>query len=226
MGSFKIAFWFFFIVISITLLTGCGKEQKAEISVIVFDVGGVLSKDMIDTKLKDLAASYDLDTDALLSAKSRYRDLADLGEISDAEFWVRILDHFGVRATGEDTEIDSYIVPVEGTLDIARALSGKYRTAILSNDSQEMGALRRRKFGFDSIFDPIVISGYFGVKKPDARIYNILLEKLDTRPEECLFIDNNQGNLDGARSAGIKTILFENAGQLKRELHEFGIEVE
>ena len=180
---------------------------------------------MIDTKLMDLADSYNLDVDSLLGAKSQYRDIADLGEISDSDFWVQILNHFGVQATDEDTEIDSYIVPVDGTLDIARSLSTKYRTAILSNDSKEMGALRRKKFGFDTIFYPIVISGYFGVKKPDSRIYNILLEELGTPAGECLFIDNNQSNLDGARSLGIQTILFESAEQLRRDLLKLGIEV-
>ncbi|MEJ2111366.1 MAG: HAD family phosphatase, partial [Acidobacteriota bacterium] len=214
------------IMITTVLFYSCGEENKAPISVIVFDVGGVLSKDMIDTKLIDLADSYDLDVDSLLSAKSQYRDLADLGEISDSEFWVQILDHFGVQATEEDKEIYSYIVLVDGTLDIARSLSGKYKTAILSNDSKEMGALRRKKFGFDEIFDPIIISGYFGVKKPDAGIYNILLEKLGVPAEECLFIDNNQDNVDGARAAGIQAILFKNSEHLRRELLNHGIEID
>ncbi len=226
MHPFRISVWILLVAVGMFLIQGCGVEDNVSINVIVFDVGGVLSKDMIDTKLIDLADRYDLDVDALLEAKSQYRDLADLGEISDSEFWIRILEHFGVEATDEDTEIDSYIVLVDGTLDIARSLSGKYRTAILSNDSKEMGALRRNKFGFDSLFDPIVISGYFGVKKPDARIYDILLEQLSVPAEECLFIDNNRDNLDGARSAGIQTILFENADQLKEDLIEFGIEVE
>ena len=181
---------------------------------------------MIDTKLIDLAASYDLDVDSLLREKSQYRDLADLGKISDSEFWIQILDHFGIQATEKDTEIDSYIVLVDGTLAIAKSLSEKYPMAILSNDSKEMGALRRKKFGFDEIFNPIVISGYFGVKKPDAEIYKILLDKLNSPAEECLFIDNNQDNIDGAQSVGIQTILFENAEQLRKELLVLGIEVE
>jgi len=226
MHSFKIAIWIIFITVATVLFYGCGEKQRAPISVIVFDVGGVLSKDMIDTKLIDLAITYDLDVDALLNAKSQYRDLADLGEISDGEFWIQILDHFGVQATEEDTEIDSYIVLVEGTLAIARSLSEKYPMAILSNDSKEMGALRRKKFGFDEIFNPIVISGYFGVKKPGAEIYNILLDKLDFPAEECLFIDNNQDNVDGAQLVGIQTILFESTAQLRRELLDLGIEVE
>jgi HAD superfamily hydrolase (TIGR01509 family) len=226
MHPFRILNWIFFVAIATVLFHGCEGDKKVPINVIVFDVGGVLSKDMIDTKLVDLAASYDLDVDSLWGVKSQYRDLADLGKISDSEFWVQILDHFGIQATDGDKEIDSYIVPVEGTLDIARSLSEKYRVAILSNDSKEMGALRRKKFGFDEIFDPIIISGYFGVKKPDAGIYNILLEELEVPAEECLFIDNNLDNVNGARAVGIRTILFENAERLRRELLELGIVVE
>lgn len=226
MHPFKISVLVIFFATATVLFNCCGEEHEVPINTIVFDVGGVLSKDMIDTKLIDLADSYDLHVDALLGAKSKCRDPADLGEISDSEFWNRILDHFGVEATVEDTEIDSYIVLVEGTLDIAKSLSKKYRTAILSNDSKKMGALRRKKFSFDEIFNPIIISGYLGVKKPDARIYDILLEELGTSAEECLFIDNNMDNVDAARSVGIRTIHFKSADQLRKELLELGIDVE
>ena len=226
MHLLKISVLVICFIVTTVLFNCCGEEQEAPINVIVFDVGGVLSKDMIDTKLIDLADFYDLDVDALLGAKSQYRDPSDLGEISDQEFWIQILEHFGVEATVEDSEIDSYIVLVEGTLDIAKSLSKKYRKAILSNDSKEMGALRRKKFSFDEIFNPIVISGYLGVKKPDTRIYDILLEELGTSAEECLFIDNNMDNVDAARSLGIRTILFKSAEQLKKELLELDIDVE
>jgi putative hydrolase of the HAD superfamily len=225
MRPFKFSVCIVFLAAATVLFNDCGTEKKAPINVIVFDVGGVLSKDMIDTKLLDLAASYDLDADALLGVKSQYRDAADLGEISDQEFWIQILDRFGVQATEEDTEIDSYLVPVEGTLAIARSLSGKYRTAILSNDSKEMSSLRRKKFGFDAIFNPIIISGYVGVKKPDGRIYDILMEKIGSPAGECLFIDNNPDNVNAARKAGIRAILFEDAEQLRVELRQLDIEV-
>jgi FMN phosphatase YigB (HAD superfamily) len=88
----------------------------------------------------------------------------------------------------------------------------------LPNDSKEMSSLRRKKFGFDAIFNPIVISGNVGVKKADVRIYKLLLEKLRASAEECLFIDNNPSNIDAAQSLGIRTILFKNAEQLRREL--------
>ena len=100
MHLFKISTCVLLIIITAALFYSCGEEKKPPVNVIVFDVGGVLSKDMIDTKLIDLADSYNLDVDSLLSVKNQYRDRADLGEISDSEFWVQILDHFGVQATG------------------------------------------------------------------------------------------------------------------------------
>lgn len=213
----------FFVVT--TSFGGCGR-RSASISVIVFDVGGVLSKDMIETKLIDLATAHDLDVDALLRVGSEYRERADLGEISDEDFWVQVLDHFDVQATSQDTEIDSYIELVEGTLNIAKALSRTYRTAILSNDSREMSELRRKKFGFDALFNPIIISGNVGVTKPDARIYRILLEELGIPANECLFIDNNLQNVEAARSVGIQAIRFTSAIQLGQTLLELGIRLD
>jgi len=215
------------IALGIVTVPGVGcREPAPPISVIVFDVGGVLSKDMIDTKLIDLAQSYNLDADAVLQAKSRYRDRADLGQISDEEFWRQILDHFDVQATSRDAEIDSYLELVDGTLDIAKTLSERYRTAILSNDSREMAALRRKKFGFDALFDPIVISADVGVKKPDAMIYRHLLDQLGVAASECLFIDNNQDNVDAARAIGMRAVRFETAPQLREALSALGIAVD
>jgi len=60
----------------------------------------------------DLAAFNNLNVISLLSAKSRYRVLANLGEISDSDFRIRILEHSGVKATPKDFAFE----PREGYL--------------------------------------------------------------------------------------------------------------
>jgi HAD superfamily hydrolase (TIGR01509 family) len=222
MHPFKTFLW---IVTFAVFCCGCSDVKRKPISVIAFDVGGVLSSDMIETKLTDLASAYGLDAHSLLEVKNRYRDPADLGTISDKDFWYQILNHFGVKANEKDAEIDSYIVLVEGTMDIAKTLSRKYRIAILSNDSKEMSALRIKKFNFDAIFNPIIISCNFGIKKPDAEIYRILLKELGSPAEDCLFIDNSQTNVDAARALGFQTIVFKNAEQLRKDLLSLGIKL-
>lgn len=213
------------LALALAPLIGC-RDGAPRTSVIVFDVGGVLSKDMIDTKLIDLARAHGLDADAVLAVKNRYRDRADLGQISDEEFWTQILGHFDVQATSRDAEIDTYLELVDGTLDIAKTLSRRYRTAILSNDSREMAGLRRKKFGFDGLFNPIVISADVGVKKPDAMIYRILVDRLGVPASECVFIDNNQDNVDAALSVGMRTVRFETAPRLRESLSELGVVVD
>ena len=49
-------------------------------------------------------------------------------------------------------------------------------------------------------------------------MYETVLKKVRFKPEECLFIDNTQKNLDAAKKLGIKTILFNDSKQLEKRL--------
>jgi 2-haloacid dehalogenase len=64
----------------------------------------------------------------------------------------------------------------------------------------------------------IVLSGEEKVCKPDPRIYQILLERYRLHPEECVFIDDRQENLDTAKQLGIETVLFQTAKQVRESL--------
>lgn len=57
-------------------------------------------------------------------------------------------------------------------------------------------------------FDGILFSGSVQCAKPDAKIYQILFERFDLRPEESFFIDDNVDNMCAARSLGMDGIVF------------------
>jgi HAD superfamily hydrolase (TIGR01509 family) len=190
----------------------------------LFDVGGVLSEDMIERKLRDLAGRYGVEEERLLAAGEALRARADLGQITDAEFWRLALERVGVTAGPEDHEIESYLVPIAGTLDIARQLKARgLRVGILSNDSREMSRARRRRHGFDEVFDPILISSELGAMKPDAGIYDHALAHLGLAGARCLFVDNREDNVEGARRRGMRVIQFTSAAELRRELEAMGL---
>jgi putative hydrolase of the HAD superfamily len=196
----------------------------ARIKAILFDVGGVLSRDMIDTKLRDLARKYRVEEERLLGPGLQLRVKADLGQMSDGDYWRQVLDQVGVSATVGDLEIGTYLTLVPGTLELARRLKNRgHRVGILSNDSREMAAARREKLGFDALFEPVFISGELGMAKPKPGIYNYAVEWLQVRPGEVLFIDNRQVNVDGARALGLQAVHFENAAQLEGELRRRGL---
>ncbi|MDX9883560.1 MAG: HAD family phosphatase [Prolixibacteraceae bacterium] len=191
---------------------------------VFFDVGGVLLIDFIDWKIKDLAAKYATDENLLFDAKNKFRPMADRGEISDPEFWEWLLKTADISADKEDIDLGPYMKTVDGGIDIARELkTNGYTIAILSNDSVEMSNHRRRKYGFDDLFDHIVISCYHGVNKPERRIYEIALNEMDIKPEQAIFIDDRQENIDAANNLGITGILFENASQVRNRLTGLGI---
>jgi putative hydrolase of the HAD superfamily len=72
----------------------------------------------------------------------------------------------------------------------------------------------RAKLPIDEIFELVVDSAWVGMRKPDPAIYELTLERLgDIEPTECLFIDDNEVNVEAARELGMTAIHFESTEQ-------------
>jgi putative hydrolase of the HAD superfamily len=66
-------------------------------------------------------------------------------------------------------------------------------------------------------------SCYLGVRKPDEGIYKLALEVTQRSPDECLFIDDRELNLECAAQLNMRTIHFKDAAQLRRDLLASGV---
>ena len=66
-------------------------------------------------------------------------------------------------------------------------------------------------------FDGIVLSALVGLTKPNGDIFEYLLDKYELKPDECIFVDDNTGNIDGAEGVGIKGYLFDGDSRKLRE---------
>ncbi len=84
----------------------------------------------------------------------------------------------------------------------------------------------KREFSWLSRFDVLVWSYQLGMAKPDPAIYRHLLKELGTRPEETLFIDDRQVNIDAANAMGIKGVLFTDIDRLRADLVAQGLDAE
>ncbi|MBF0495461.1 MAG: HAD family hydrolase [Deltaproteobacteria bacterium] len=96
-------------------------------------------------------------------------------------------------------------------------LSQRYKLAALS-DAQSAWALPEiRAVGLDGYFQPIIVSGDYGYRKPDRRIFQAALDGLNALPENVLFVGNDMyRDIYGARQAGMKTVFFSsNQGRKK-----------
>lgn len=59
------------------------------------------------------------------------------------------------------------------------------------------------------LFDGLVFSGPIGLAKPNRAIYEHLLNRFQLTADECLFIDDNAGNIAAAKAVGIRGYLFD-----------------
>ncbi len=79
------------------------------------------------------------------------------------------------------------------------------------------------QYPFFKSLEGIVVSGTEKIIKPDAKIYNILLDRYQLIANESLFIDDNKDNIDTANKLGFNTIHLKEETNLKEELKRLAI---
>jgi putative hydrolase of the HAD superfamily len=95
------------------------------------------------------------------------------------------------------------------TQEILAELKTRYRLAVVSDAQSAYGLPELRAVGLADYFAPIIISGDYGYRKPDSRLFQAALTELHLRPEEAIFVGNDRfRDVLGARQAGMKTILY------------------
>jgi 2-haloacid dehalogenase len=98
-----------------------------------------------------------------------------------------------------------------------------YKTYGLSNWSAETFPPTRKAHPFFNTLDGIILSSEVKVCKPNPEIYRILLDRYGLLPEESVFIDDRQENVDAAKNLGIYAILFRTAQQVRKDLNNLEI---
>ena len=90
----------------------------------------------------------------------------------------------------------------------AERMKGRYNYALLSNDVSDWSKYITEYYNLNQYFSVKIISADVHCRKPEAKIYQIALERLGVSGDECIFIDNSVGNLHAASKFGIDVMLF------------------
>ena len=97
------------------------------------------------------------------------------------------------------------------------------RLLALTNWSGETFHIAKTMYPFLNLFEGIVVSGDEKIKKPDPRIYEILIERYGIQPDMSIFVDDTKINTETATNLGFQTIHFLSANQLLEELQKWGL---
>lgn len=83
----------------------------------------------------------------------------------------------------------------------------KYKTGLITNGKNSIQYGKIDQLVIRNEFDLIIVSEEAGIKKPDPRIFEMALDKLLLKPEECIYIgDHPVNDIEGAAKIGMKTI--------------------
>jgi len=114
--------------------------------------------------------------------------------------------------------------PIEGTVQVLDELRRRgVRLFALSNWSAETFPVALSRYDFLDWFEGKVISGEVGIRKPDHGIFRHLIDTYGLEPAATVFIDDTPANLTAAADLGLRTVLFRDAAQLRRDLELYGL---
>ena len=194
-----------------------------EIKNIVFDVGMVLIDFCWEKHCRALGFSDEIiEMFRQYMIQSEYWDLMDEGLLDERQAIRKFIENMPqyekeIREFWKQPECFveeyDYAVPV-----IKKLKERGYQVYLLSNYPLNMYKLHWPSFTFYSIVDGYIVSAVEKLKKPDEAIYQLLCRRYRLKPEECLFIDDKQVNVEAASHVGMQSILFRDYSTLKRKL--------
>lgn len=201
---------------------------------LLFDLGGVI----MDIEKNRCVKAFD--ELGLKDASSYFGEYSQQGPFMalergdiDADEFHRIL-RGGFDKPVTDGEIDRAFcqfligIPVK-RLHQLEELRSKYKVYMLSNTNPIMWAATiRDEFRKDGreredYFDGIVTSFEAKSLKPEKAIFDRVVSQLGVKPEETLFFDDSQANLDAAAALGFKTLLVAPGTEFYDAITDLGL---
>lgn len=103
---------------------------------------------------------------------------------------------------------------VSGTMELLEYLKPKYHLHLITNGFQEVQHTKLNGSGMEPYFETLTVSEEVGVKKPNPEIFRYALNKAHATAEQSLMIGDEMAvDIDGAREAGMDTVLFNPKGE-------------
>ena len=192
------------------------------IRAVFVDMGGVIVRTEFQAPRQHLADRLGMEYEDLIKLvfDSESAQQATIGLISEDEHWATVMRRLHRPASETQAVRDEFfagdIIDTD-LLDFLRSLHGKVKVGMISNAWSGLRAYILSK-KFEDAFDEMIISAEVKAMKPDARIYQIALEKLAALPSESVFLDDFPENVKAARAVGMQAIHFAQPEQAIKEL--------
>lgn len=199
------------------------------INTVIFDIGNVLTLFRWKEFYREKGYSEDeLNRLEKATVKSVEWNEYDRGVLTEKE----IIDSFVRNDPGIEgiirealSDFTNLVVPCDYAIPWVKDLKKKgYRVLYLSNFSKKAEKECAKALEFIQYMDGGILSYRDKVIKPDAEIYRLIMKRYGLAAEECVFLDDTEKNVIGAREQGMHAILFTSYEQAREELQRLGVE--
>ncbi len=199
-----------------------------KITYLFFDIGGVCLSNGWDHISREQSANlfgYDY-----AESDNRHYEIVlqfEKGNISRDDYLDEVIFYKKRDFSKKDVIefMESQSVAHQNSFDVLGKLcsQGNYHISTLNNESLELNEFRIKKFGLSKYFTNFFSSCYLKMKKPEPEIYQAVLRIIQKKGEQCLFVDDREENIEGAKKCGFHTLHLPQVEDLEKLLKEKGI---
>ena len=205
-----------------------GETTVAENMAVIFDLGRVLiNLDVRGSKFSSLMEAMNVPPNQAFSVYWREPEVEwhMTGQISSRQFHQAAIDRFNLDISYEDF-VDAWcdlFSPSLGMKEIFERVAKKHTIGLLSDTDPLHWAKAKELLPWLRQVEKPTLSFEIGYMKPHPAAYLKAAENCGRQAEDCLFIDDSQVNVDGAREVGMAAVLFQGPERLARDLTKIGV---
>ena len=198
------------------------------IQAVVFDLGGVLFSEGKSVALEKLATAHRYErklVGAILSSPESIK--LRKGLIPDEDFWQwaeqRLPSGYDSRLIQQEW-YNGYVLDKD-IYELIASLQIKYSLIAFSGNIKSRIAFLEEKYHFRHLFDIEVYSFDFHMTKPEREFVQVMIERSGVRPEEIVYIDDNESYAKPARDLGVSVVTYQRGEieRLRQELRRQGV---
>ncbi len=196
------------------------------IKLIIFDFSGVCYTEEEEPYMGKFSHRHKISYKNLMSYYIPLILRGQKGEFGGREVIINVLDKFKLKDDPDQIIKDMMAIKKEKheTIKLVKHLSSKYKTAYFTNYDEDFFKEFDRRFKPSQYFDYGIASYQIQSKKPEPEGFIKILKRFNIAPEEAVFTDDNENNLENAKKLGINVIHFKNIDDFKKELKKLGVD--
>ncbi|MCK1738533.1 HAD-IA family hydrolase [Bradyrhizobium sp. 138] len=202
------------------------------IEAVIFDFGGVLTSSPFEAFARfETERGLPIDIIRRINAANHLENA--WAKFERAEVDIDTFDRLFAeesRALGAEVRGRDVVSLLQGDLrpemvEALKRIKAKFKTGCITNNlpANAIGSMTGRSLYIAEVmvlFDHVIESAKIGLRKPDPRIYRLMVETLKVDPNKCVYLDDLGVNLKPAREIGMTTIKVTSGAQAIAELEQ------